>query len=374
LWVYLPGALGVVLPFLVVSAAARQMPARISPWGNGDLVSLPGISKIVWNAGTGLHFALLGMFCIALAELRLRRGLAVLPIHLKSSPPQAANISAPTSDQRDWTKFVWFAITMMNQGGLLVGAIAVFILLGPLDTAYFRHTHSHPIWLLRILAPTVVAAVILSMVLAFARGCRWEVLRDSFRLPFPEYFAIAFVLTVAIYSLPRMFANIRDPSHWIALPSGATDHAVPLTLVMFETFSMALVEEVAWRGYLQPRFIARYGLYRGVFFVGLVWAAFHFSGDFNENTSDANVIRFLLGRMMGGILIGSALSWLTLRSKSVLPAALAHFTVNGIGGAAYLPALGLWALVDLLLFRFWPPRDAVSAPSEPLLREIISPP
>ncbi len=377
LWVYFPAAVGIVLQFLLVSSGALAMQTTTNPWGTGDVFSLAGILKLAWNAGAGLHFALLGLISIALGELRLRRGLAVLPIHLKLSSQQPCDISLVQSDQPDWTKFVWFAITLMNQIGLIAGAIGAFTIGGTIDIIYLRYFHSHPIWLVRIFTLTIVPAVFLTLILFFT-GKSWrEILRSAFRLPFPEYFAIAFLLPIAIYSVPQIFAEIRDPSHWIALPLGAADSRLPLPLILFELFLLALVEEIAWRGYLQPRFIARFGLYRGIFFVGLVWAAFHFSGDFRANETDANVIRSLVGRMLGAVLIGFALSWLTLRSKSVLPAAVAHAAINGInrsGESAYWLALGLWALADLLLFRFWPPGEVASAPSEPLLRGINSSP
>jgi len=46
-------------------------------------------------------------------------------------------------------------------------------------------------------------------------------------------------------------------------------------------FVGAFFEEVIFRGLLQTRFIHRYGLYRGIFLVGIVWAAYHFFSDFS---------------------------------------------------------------------------------------------
>lgn len=42
---------------------------------------------------------------------------------------------------------------------------------------------------------------------------------------------------------------------------------------LFLLFFASLCEELIFRGLLQPRFIRRYGLYRGIFLVGIVWAA-----------------------------------------------------------------------------------------------------
>ena len=376
LWVCLPAALGIAMPFVLVSAAALGIQGKTNPWGNGDLISLSGMSKITWNAGTGLHFALLGLVFIILGESRLRRGLAVLPIHLKSTTPQSADIASQQSDEHTWTKFVWFAITLMNEVGVVGGAIAASILGRAFDATYFGFTHSHAIWFLKTLVLVIAAGVFLLLVLSLAGESRWEVLRNSIRLPFPEYFAIGFLLPLAIYVVPQIFADIYDPSRPLPSPRVADSTMTP-ALIFFNLCLFALVEEIAWRGYLQPRFIARFGVYRGIFFVGMVWAAFHFSGDFRANQTDANVIRALVGRMLGAILIGFALSWLTLRSKSVLPAALAHATQNGLsecGAPSYWLELGLWALAVFLLFRFWPPRELTSAISAPSLHEAKTPP
>jgi len=48
---------------------------------------------------------------------------------------------------------------------------------------------------------------------------------------------------------------------------------------LFLLFLPALVEEIIFRGWLQPQFVRRYGLYRGIFIVGITWAAFHFPSD-----------------------------------------------------------------------------------------------
>ena len=92
LWVYLPAALGVALPFLFVSAVSLAMRTGANPCGNGDIFALSGTSRIAWSAGPGLHFSVLGLVCIAFAVSRISRGLAVLPIHLNATPLQAGDV------------------------------------------------------------------------------------------------------------------------------------------------------------------------------------------------------------------------------------------------------------------------------------------
>jgi membrane protease YdiL (CAAX protease family) len=130
---------------------------------------------------------------------------------------------------------------------------------------------------------------------------------------------------------------------------------VPLSNLVFLLLPLALVEEIGWRGYLQPRLIARFGPFWGIFCVGVVWSAFHFSEDLHLNQTDAAAIRFLFGRVVGGIAIGFFLSWLTLRSRSVWPAAIAHAAINGLNFRFYYTSLCIWILVDVVLFFIWRP-------------------
>lgn len=66
-------------------------------------------------------------------------------------------------------------------------------------------------------------------------------------------------------------------------------------------------------------------------------------------------------------MMGFALSWLTLRSGSVLPATLAHWLYNmGVYSrnepdypGSGLMATILWASVAYTLFRFWPVEDKI---------------
>src|SRR5207247_2551200 len=86
-------------------------------------------------------------------------------------------------------------------------------------------------------------------------------------------------------------------------------------------FFGAFFEEIIFRGLLQKRFIQRCGMYRGIFFVGIVWAAFHFFSDFSfMRATDLMVLEHLGTRLFMCETLSFVLGWLTLRSKSVIPA------------------------------------------------------
>src|SRR5207244_12061972 len=90
-------------------------------------------------------------------------------------------------------------------------------------------------------------------------------------------------------------------------------------------------EEVIFRGVLQTRFIHGYWLYRGIFLVGVIWAAFHFFSDFSfSSLTDQEVLAKLGFRMFMCVALSFVLAWLTLRSQSVVPAAVSHARYNAL--------------------------------------------
>src|SRR5262249_10043007 len=125
-----------------------------------------------------------------------------------------------------------------------------------------------------------------------------------------------------------------------------------------------------FRGLLQKRFIQRYGMYRGIFFVGMVWAAFHFFSDFSfTRATDLMVLEHFAMRMFMCLTLSFVLGWLSLRSRSVIPAVIAHALYNVLGFSGFGPPflgkeivrVGLWAVLAYALFRYWP----VSAEDSP---------
>src|SRR5438132_14084953 len=66
------------------------------------------------------------------------------------------------------------------------------------------------------------------------------------------------------------------------------------------------------------------GCIAGSSFVGIVWAAFHFFSDFSfMRATDLMVLEHLGTRLFMCETLSFVLGWLTLRSKSVIPSAVA---------------------------------------------------
>jgi membrane protease YdiL (CAAX protease family) len=201
--------------------------------------------------------------------------------------------------------------------------------------------------------------------------CRW------IRLPRLAYLVIALAIPIAITLALTTGQYLVDRADWAAHNFGRLDapqfasyfgHFNPWLLLNF--FS-AFFEEIIFRGLLQPRFLQRYGLYRGIFLVGIIWAAFHFASDFAySHASDLLVLSTLFFRLAVCLVLGYVFGWLTLRSQSILPAAVAHTFYNVLlysQAGTHFPGESvvrdaLWGVVAYLLFRYWP----VPAETQPL--------
>jgi len=176
------------------------------------------------------------------------------------------------------------------------------------------------------------------------------------------------VLPALVTVAPSMARYLFDRVHWAAYdfgrysPPSLTSYLPTLQIWTLSLIFSAFAEEVIFRGVLQRHFVSRLGVWRGIFLTGIVWAAFHFPGDTYSASSDQQIIFGLLHRIAQCLILGFVLSWLTLRSGSLLPPTLAHWLSN-VGvysarepdypGRNWLNAI-LWLLVVWVLFRYWP--------------------
>lgn len=95
--------------------------------------------------------------------------------------------------------------------------------------------------------------------------------------------------------------------------------------------SVAVGEELGWRGLLQHQMIARFGALRGVALLGLVWAFWHLPANlsgynFPEHPLFGAFVLFPLQLVAGSFVM----AWLTRRAGSFWPAVLYHGSGNGI--------------------------------------------
>jgi len=324
--------------------------------------------EFVWPGGTfkavfadfsaGFWAAALGSVLVVAFLLLYRAGRATLPIHLSLQPDSPGESLA--EEQRGSMRFAWMMITLISLANFVISFPISFV--SPLIG--FLRSHSIFLnWTVRALDALSVFGLSI-----WAMGKDAAVtLRKSFRMPPWRYLGIAAALPAALAAIWPLCTYAYDRIHWAAFgfgldpPQTMTYFSIPIAYLL-SMLVPALAEEIAWRGFLQPRFIHRYGIARGIFFVGLVWGAFHFISDFRGETTAIVIILTLIQRLYVTLALSYVLAWLTIRSRSVLPAALAHGFYNIFLNLPVptspwlLPAL--WAACAWLLFRYFPVKTA----------------
>jgi membrane protease YdiL (CAAX protease family) len=326
----------------------------------------------VWQLGPGLHVSLLGLIFVSLFLSRMAFGLTSLPVSL--AEPRVQNADQADGWDRIWL-FILLACTCLFLANIIGGLpLLGFSLLFPNAVALNANGNvtSPAGWIIYFLAPLPIALV--AAVAAWAVGRdRWKELRQFLQVPTTKYVTLAMLFPVTLRTFFLFIVYAQKRISWTAFQFGKFDapslqsyFAIPRISAFADYMPNAFFEEVIWRGYLQPRFVSRYGLYRGLFLVSLLWAAFHFQGDFNSHSTDSAVLLQILWRVAGCLALGFVLGWLTLRSGSIWPAAIAHGLYNvslqvGQGGYPIFSKvlnLALWVGLAWLLFRFWPPEPA----------------
>ena len=115
---------------------------------------------------------------------------------------------------------------------------------------------------------------------------------------------------------------------WTLFVSNILVTAIAYSLL---TGIVAIGEEFAWRGFLQGILIEHFGIIKGIGVLGFLWAMWHLPIQLAGYNFPENQIlgSFIISPIM---LISVSLfyAWLTLKSNSFLPAALAHGAYNTI--------------------------------------------
>lgn len=106
-----------------------------------------------------------------------------------------------------------------------------------------------------------------------------------------------------------------------------------LTALAFSIMSgiPAAAEEFTWRGFLQGLLIDKMGMTKGIIVLGLIWSFWHLPSLLaGYNHPDYPILGSFLLQPIQEIAISFFLAWLTITSKSFIPAAIAHGAGNSI--------------------------------------------
>jgi membrane protease YdiL (CAAX protease family) len=95
------------------------------------------------------------------------------------------------------------------------------------------------------------------------------------------------------------------------------------------TIPQALGEELAWRGYLQNIFIDKFGVIKGIIFLGILWGFFHLPINLaGYNYPQTPILGGLVYMTITCTSLGAIFGWIRIKSNSVWPAAAAHAAYN----------------------------------------------
>lgn len=363
-WVSLPALLGMVALFvcLVQYRVSSDASASVlaTKWGIGSAVHQ------FWTLGPAVRLGFLGIALALVFAQRLARGRSSLPLALRG-------VRAPQDPA--WQRMEIFICAAI--AGISVIHIAISF---PFAAALFlEKAAKSPFIEISFAAQSVLDGTALALVAAWAAGPqRWKELRQFVRFPAVRFALLGPAIPVAIRAAVNLSYYAWDRILWAAfefrrfsVPQLRGYFSLPQA-ISYLVLPAAAAEEIIWRGYLQPRFVRRFGILRGIFLLGLVWGAFHFSFDFSARSTESAVPIHMASRLATCILHSYVLAWLTLRARSIWPAALAHgfYNVWLNAGVDFLPLPVLswtfWGLAGYLLFRWWPPPPSDPAPVEPI--------
>lgn len=317
---------------------------------------------IFWKYSPGFCFCVIGLLLILFFTFRLATGRSSLPLSL----PSETILHVDDSDY--WQRIKLLIWTFLAPFYLVYGLLSGSILL----VLWMRSPHISNFFSgAGLLATDYVlqTVIIIGGALMLVGNEGLQVVRRSLQLPEPRLVLLGLLLPLGIFLLLPLGAFLFDYTKWAAHDFGKLDHPFFRSYIQHLTKAKllwiglpALAEEIIFRGLLQLSLVRRYGLFQGIFLTNLTWGASHFRSDVYSRQSVGFILLEMVSRILICLALGYVLSWLTLRSFSIWPAAVTHAVFNIFVVASFGPQIEwgkelrilMWAVLALLLFRFWP--------------------
>jgi membrane protease YdiL (CAAX protease family) len=357
--VILPASVGlcaICAKYLNLLETPRSVLDRESASGHGLAWAISNL----WKLGSAFHFCVAGLVLVGAFAVLLALRKASLPISIAHDD---AAFAEETDAWKGCKKCIWIFQGAPPLTSVPMNAISLLLLLIPARTAStWRYQASRALW------PVAEAVVFLPIAIWAMGKDNRKFIRQQIQIPKLSYAGLGLAIAALPVLLPSLLVYLYDRADWAAHSYGKFhpplfgDYFGVPEAWMVTLFFAAFAEEVIFRGVLQRHFIERFGAWRGICFVGIVWGAFHFFGDVRYRLGDLGVAMGVSSRLILCVILGFGLSWLTLRSKSLLPATIAHGLYNAFAdfksGFSFRGQdwvhVGLWALFAYVLLRYWP--------------------
>jgi membrane protease YdiL (CAAX protease family) len=313
--------------------------------------------------GPGFRVCLLGIILILIFTSRLAFRISSLPISI----PNEDNFIEEDGIWRRTRLLTWFSVA---PGFALVGAVLGILTI--IAQSVLSRATGREIFVWRYGgADVVLAFALIGVVIWIAGPAGRHATVRALRWCSPLYLILAAVFAFGIDFAVSAGQYLYDYTYWGAHFYGrfppphldayfnAPEHSFQFLLgIVVGVFA----EEITFRAILQPWLVKRYGIWRGLFFVGIIWSAAHFYKDFNFQMTELDALRAVGQRLLVCTALAFVFGWLTLRAKSIWPAVISHSSFNVMAfsesvdrfiGRATVRAV-LWLVLAYFLFRYWP--------------------
>jgi membrane protease YdiL (CAAX protease family) len=327
----------------------------------------------LWTLGPGFRICLLGIVLILVFIWRIIFRTSSLPIAV----PSEGNLPDDADTWHRARLLIWFSVAPG-----FVAVSAVISILTIIFQSVFRDFTGREIFVWQYGSANVVLGC------AFIGAALWisgpagrQATVRALRWCQPSYLllaaAFAFGIDFAVSAGKYLFDYFYWSAHFygrLAPPHIDVCFSVPSHSFQFLIGIVfgVLAEEITFRAILQQWLIQRYGIWRGLFFVGAAWSAIHFYTDFNLQMTELDALLGVCQRIFMCLALGFVFGWLTLRTKSIWPAVISHASFNILASSpsdyqfterATVRA-ALWALLAYILFRYWPVQADLAADVE----------
>lgn len=359
-WTWLAATVGIGLTG--IGLAWRALLRESQALTFGDKLSQLGknIPALLADLGPGFHLALGGLLFLAGGMLLHRRGALSLPVRFPATPTAETQTSS--------RKLRVFSVLIIGVAGFAAKVWMTLALL-TIPSPVQLQSSDKTLQFLISLPNLIYSALPAFCAIYLADDREREALRKLFSLGRVRYYSIALLLPTGVFLLPHLFLELKarvlwTPGriHFLDLPLNWQWSGAEIWLLLL--VPPVVLEEIAWRGCLQPWSTESLGLKRGIFIVGLVWGVWHLPGDLNVFQGYGGIVYAIIARLALTITQSITFAWLILRTTSLLSAILLHGTwtlltfavVPSFAGSpfAYWMYIALWGLAGYFLFKRYP--------------------
>jgi len=340
------------------------------------------LQALILNSGTGFQLAVLGLLFALVCAWLLKTGKASLPLQF-DAPSFGADSAAADAGISRQKVFAIYALTLFGVGGGLFS--------WPLSSLLIRFFNNTPANQLRdSFSHWFNAAQFLAYVLPLFFLAVWTLrknrrnqLLESARLPPVRLFGLALALPIAAHWLPHVIAYAIDRVAWVQHLSATPDlplanlylHVPKIGPSLLLYVVAAALSEWLWRGCMQPQFVRTFGVFRGIFLLGILYGSVQWLSFPAVLGGLPGFFLHLVLQFIWGIVWSIIYGWLTLSAASVWPAVVCAALSSVLTQAAMadrqeiiprqflrLCLLGSGCLIAFLLARYLPLAPERSSP------------